>query len=152
MWIYGGGYFSGTSTLAVYDGAMLAAHGDVVVASMQYRVGPLGFLSLGDDPEAPGNAGLLDQQMALRWIHDHIEDFGGNPDHVTIFGESAGAASVGQHLVAPGSDQLFRYAIMQSASPWSPWSFISRDDAKESAYKLAELVRHRNQSINQSID
>jgi len=144
VWIYGGGFASGTSTLPLYDGALLAARGDVVVVSMQYRVGPLGFLSLGADSEAPGNAGLLDQQLALSWIHDHIADFGGSPQKVTIFGESAGAASVGYHLLSPGSDQLFRSAIMQSASPAAPWAFLEPDEAKERSYKLAELVRRTN--------
>ena len=141
MWIYGGGFASGTSTLTLYDGVLLAARNDVVVVSMQYRVGPLGFLSLGSE-SAPGNAGLLDQQLALHWVHDHIADFGGNPQHVTIFGESAGAASVGYHLLSPGSDKLFRSAIMQSASPAAPWAFVDLEEAKTRAYKLAELVQY----------
>lgn len=140
VWIYGGGFASGTSTLKLYDGAVLAARGNVVVASMQYRVGPLGFLSLGSDSAAPGNAGLLDQQLALRWIYDHIADFGGNSQHVTIFGESAGAASVGYHLLSPGSEQLFRAGIMQSAAPVAPWAFVEPEEMKERSYKLAELV------------
>jgi len=83
VWIYGGGFASGSSTLKLYDGAMLAARSGLVVVSMQYRVGPLGFLSLGTDSGAPGNAGLLDQQLALRWVHDHIDQFGGNPQQAS---------------------------------------------------------------------
>ena len=144
MWIYGGGFASGTSTLALYDGAHLAARGDVVVVSMQYRLGPLGFLYLGSDSGAPGTVGLLDQQLALKWIHNHISDFGGDPQKVTIFGESAGAASVGYHLLSPGSEQFFRYAIMQSATPAAPWAFVEPEEMKEISYKLAELVRYRS--------
>ena len=140
MWIYGGGFNSGTSTLKLYDGTILAARGDLVVVSMQYRVGPLGFLSLGTE-SAPGNAGLLDQQMAMRWVHEHIADFGGDPQRVTIFGESAGGASVGYHLLSHGSDDFFQSAIMQSASPSGHWAFVEPEEAKKRAYKLAELVQ-----------
>ena len=108
---------------------------------MQYRIGPLGFLSLGSE-SAPGNAGLLDQQLALRWVHQHITDFGGDPKRVTIFGESAGAASVSYHLLSPGSDDLFQSAIMQSASAVAPWAFLKPEEAKEFAYKLAEQVQY----------
>jgi len=141
VWIYGGGFSSGTSTLRLYDGKVLAAKGDVVVASMQYRVGPLGFLSLGSE-SAPGNVGLLDQQLALVWIHKHIADFGGDPQRVTIFGESAGAGSVGLHLLSPGSYNLFRSAILQSGTAVAPWAFVEPEVAKKRAYKLAELVQY----------
>lgn len=141
MWIYGGGFYSGTATLDLYDGSILAVKGDVVVVSMQYRIGPLGFLSLGSE-SAPGNAGLLDQQLALHWVHDHIADFGGDPQRVTIFGESAGAASVAYHLLSPSSADLFRSGILQSASAESPWAFVQPEEAKERAYKLAELVQY----------
>jgi len=107
---------------------------------MQYRVGPLGFLSLGSE-SAPGNAGLLDQQLALRWIQKNIAQFGGDPKRVTIFGESAGAASVSFHLLSPDSAELFKSAIMQSAVAVAPWAFIEIEEAKRRAYKLAELVQ-----------
>jgi len=139
VWIYGGGFYSGTSTLELYDGEYLAAKNDVVLVSMQYRVGPLGFLSLGNE-EAPGNVGLLDQQLALRWVNKHIGAFGGDPSKVTIFGESAGAASVGFHLLSPGSADLFRSAIMQSAAAGAPWAYVDPEAAKNAAYELAELV------------
>ena len=141
MWIHGGGFVSGTSTLDIYDGKVLAAKGDVIVASMQYRLGPLGFLFLGSE-SAPGNAGLLDQQLALDWIYKHIAAFGGDPQRVTIFGESAGAASVGYHLLSPGSDNLFQSGILQSGSPVVPWGFLKPEVAKERSYKLAELVQY----------
>ena len=141
VWIFGGGFFSGTATLKLYDGKILAAKGDVIVVSIQYRIGALGFLSLGSDSSSPGNAGLLDQQLALRWIHEHIADFDGDPQRVTIFGESAGAASVSYHLLSPGSADFFNSAIMQSASAVARWAFVEIEEAKRRAYKLAELVQ-----------
>ena len=113
IWIYGGGLYSGTSTLDLYDGRLLARFGHVVVVSMQYRVGPLGFLYAGTS-NAPGNVGLLDQTLALQWVQDNIAAFGGNPDKVTIFGESGGGMSVFSHLLSPISQPLFSNAIIQS--------------------------------------
>ena len=107
---------------------------------MQYRVGPLGFLSMGSK-SAPGNVGLLDQQLALQWVQEHIADFGGDPTRVTIFGESAGAASIGLHMLSDGSNDLFRSAIMQSAAAGAPWAFIEIEKAKKAANKLAQLVQ-----------
>ena len=108
VWIYGGGFYSGTSTLTIYDGKILASLGDVIVVSIGYRVGALGFLSLGGHREAPGNAGMFDQLMALDWVRQNIDRFGGDPDNVTIFGESAGSVSVSLHLLSPLSQGKVR--------------------------------------------
>ncbi|CAN8021976.1 unnamed protein product [Ixodes persulcatus] len=139
VWIYGGGFYSGTSTLDVYDGRSLVAEERLVLVSMNYRVASLGFLSL-DHPEAPGNAGLFDQLMALQWIQDNIAAFGGNPRNVTLFGESAGAVSVSMHLLSPLSRDLFSQAIMQSGTATAPWSLHDRRSATESALRLAEAL------------
>ncbi|NXT62289.1 ACES Acetylcholinesterase, partial [Chaetops frenatus] len=104
----------GAASLDVYDGRFLAAAEGVLVVSMNYRVGALGFLALPGHPEAPGNVGLLDQRLALRWVQDNIAAFGGDPGAVTLFGESAGAASAGLHLLSGGSRGLFRRAVLQS--------------------------------------
>ena len=80
---------------------------NVVVVTINYRLGPLGFLSMGNE-EVPGNAGLRDQSLALKWVNKNIAKFGGNPDMVTIFGESAGALSVSLHLLSPLSTGLFQ--------------------------------------------
>ncbi|HME80039.1 MAG TPA: carboxylesterase family protein [Mycobacterium sp.] len=115
VWIHGGGFVNGNGDM--YHARWLAAKGHIVVVTINYRLGALGFLahpSLGP-PDSVGDYGLADQQAALRWVRDHIADFGGDPRKVTIAGESAGGMSVCDHLVAPGSAGLFRAAIIQSA-------------------------------------
>ncbi|EGW14864.1 Carboxylesterase 2, partial [Cricetulus griseus] len=111
VWIHGGALVIGMASL--YDGSMLAAMEDVVVVTIQYRLGILGFFSTGDQ-HARGNWGYLDQVAALRWVQQNIAHFGGNPDRVTIFGESAGGTSVSSHVVSPMSKGLFHGAIMES--------------------------------------
>ncbi|XP_051686075.2 cocaine esterase-like [Oryctolagus cuniculus] len=98
---------------SMYDGSVLAAFEDVVVVTIQYRLGVLGFFSTGDQ-HAAGNWGYLDQVAALRWVQQNIAHFGGNPGRVTIFGESAGAISVSAHVLSPMSQGLFHGAIMES--------------------------------------
>uniref|UniRef100_A0A8C6MNG6 Carboxylic ester hydrolase n=1 Tax=Mus spicilegus TaxID=10103 RepID=A0A8C6MNG6_MUSSI len=111
VWIHGGALTVGMASM--YDGSMLAATEDVVVVAIQYRLGVLGFFSTGDQ-HAKGNWGYLDQVAALRWVQQNIVHFGGNPDRVTIFGESAGGTSVSSHVVSPMSQGLFHGAIMES--------------------------------------
>ena len=113
VWIHGGAFVNGSAD--IYDGGWMVDRG-VVVVSVNYRLGALGFLAhpaLAEDG-SPGNYGLLDQQAALRWVQNNIANFGGDPAKVTLAGESAGAMSVCDHLVAPGSAGLFRGAIIQS--------------------------------------
>ncbi|TDO08780.1 para-nitrobenzyl esterase [Mycobacterium sp. BK086] len=114
VWIHGGGFLNGSAD--IYDARWLATQGDIVVVTVNYRLGTLGFLAhpaLSPDGDI-GNYGLADQQAALRWVRDNIAEFGGDPTKVTIAGESAGAMSVCDHLVAPDSAGLFRAAILQS--------------------------------------
>ena len=101
--------------LGVVRPSKLVVDGQVIVVVIQYRLGALGFLTSGDDV-LPGNLGLWDQQLALRWVKDNIRAFGGDPDTVTIFGESAGSMSVGAHVLSPQSRGLFKRGIMQSGS------------------------------------
>ena len=119
VFIYGGAFVYGSSADALYNGAYTAARGDVVVVSFHYRLGALGFLAGLKDKatgeEVNGNFGLQDQILALKWVRENIGSFGGDPERVTIYGESAGAMSVGLHLLSsPGSEGLFRAAIMES--------------------------------------
>nr|CAH0100418.1 unnamed protein product [Daphnia galeata] len=94
---------------------------NVVLVTIQYRLGLFGFLST-EDSQAPGNYGLLDQTMALKWVRDHIDSFGGNPNSVTLFGCSAGGVSVQYHLLSPHSQGLFHRAISQSGTALNHWA------------------------------
>ncbi|CAL4109495.1 unnamed protein product, partial [Meganyctiphanes norvegica] len=139
LWIYGGGFYSGTSTLDIYDLKMLAAEQNVIVVAIQYRVASLGFLYMGSS-DVPGNAGMFDQLLGLKWAKDNIKYFGGNPNNITIFGESAGAVSVSMHLLSPLSRNLFNQAIMQSGSATAPWAVISKQESILRGLRLAEAV------------
>ncbi|KAJ8310284.1 hypothetical protein KUTeg_012149 [Tegillarca granosa] len=140
VWIYGGAFYSGSSVLDIYDAKYLAVENDVVIVSMQYRLGALGFLTLGV-PEAPGNAGMFDQDMALNWIQRNIHHFGGNPHNVTLFGESAGAASVGLHLLSPLSRGKFHRAILQSGAPQANWATVSQEEGIRRSRELAKKMK-----------
>ena len=111
VWIHGGAYTIGMSSLPEYDGGRLARDGGVVVVTFNYRVGIEGFAQIEG---APANRGLLDQVAALEWVRDNIRAFGGDPDRVTVFGESAGGGSVAALLAMPRAAGLFRRAIAQS--------------------------------------
>ncbi|HZR81389.1 MAG TPA: carboxylesterase family protein [Candidatus Binatia bacterium] len=113
VWVYGGSFTHGGTSVPVYDGAYIAASRNVVVVTLNYRVGALGFLA--GFPGLTGNYGLMDQQLAFRWVQDNVAGFGGDPAKVTLFGESAGAMSIGLHgLSIPSSAGLFRAILMES--------------------------------------
>jgi para-nitrobenzyl esterase len=117
VWIHGGGFVIGSGSQSIYDARALAKRGDVVVVTINYRLGCLGWMDLGDQGDlAVENAGLLDQIAALRWVSEHIAGFGGDPGNVTIFGESAGGMSVGTLMGCPAARGLFHKAIPQSGS------------------------------------
>jgi para-nitrobenzyl esterase len=115
LWIHGGGFTAGSSRSDWYNGSSFARRG-VVLVTINYRLGALGFLHLGDDFPGSGNAGLLDQVAARAWVRDNIAAFGGDPGNVTIFGESAGAMSVGSLLGMPAASGLFHKAIAESGA------------------------------------
>ncbi len=124
VWIYGGGFTSGSTAMSSYSGAELAKHG-VVVVSIAYRVGPMGFLALPSlsaesSHHVSGNYGLLDQIAGLKWIRDNIAAFGGDPHRVTIFGESAGGISVSMLAASPLAHGLFQGAISESGGSMGP--------------------------------
>lgn len=119
VWIHGGGFTAGSGSVPWYHGTAFARHGDVVVVSINYRLGAFGWLHLAGIPGAEAttaNAGLLDQIAALRWVQDNIAAFGGDPDQVTVFGESAGAMSVATLMGTPAAAGLFHRAIAQSGA------------------------------------
>lgn len=161
---------SGTSTLDIYDADIVAATEDVIVASMQYRVGAFGFLYLAphftpDSDEAGGNMGLWDQALAIRyvwtpdycppchlscplarlfffcferWLRDNAAAFGGDPELLTLYGESAGGGSVSLHLMSPVTRGLARRGILQSGTLNAPWSYMSGEKAVEIARTLVD--------------
>ena len=120
VWIHGGGFLIGSGSTRIYEGHGLARRGDVVVVTFNYRLGVLGFVHLngvGDEEFSDAsNAGVRDQIAALEWIRDNIERFGGDPDNVTVCGQSAGAMSIGALLGAPRARKLFHRAICQSGA------------------------------------
>jgi para-nitrobenzyl esterase len=138
VWIHGGAFIFGAGSMPLYDATSFAAEHGLVVVTINYRLGVLGFLFLGD--LAPGyeagNVGLLDQVAALRWVKENIAGFGGDPDRVTVMGESAGAVSIAHLLAMPAARGLFQRAILESgAQPLSP---TTRDDATAIARRFLD--------------
>ncbi|KAK5167140.1 uncharacterized protein LTR77_007870 [Saxophila tyrrhenica] len=133
FWIHGGAFTGGTGSDPTQDGGPLVSRGDVVVVTINYRLGTLGFLAL-EDGETNGNFGIADQITALQWVQEHIKAFGGDPSRVTIAGQSAGAASVRALLASPKAAGLFAGAIPQSnlaglnyAHTYSDWYTIEQE-------------------------
>ena len=124
VWIHGGSLITGSNNYQDY-GPMHFIDKNVIIVTVNYRLGPFGFLVLGNDM-VPGNAGLKDQVLALEWVQENIANFGGDPGSITIFGESAGSFSVAVHLLSPLSEKLFQRAILQSRSAIGPsWTPIT---------------------------
>ncbi|MFB7916314.1 carboxylesterase family protein [Streptomyces sp. NPDC056061] len=135
VWFHGGGFSSGAGLMDWYDGGALATEGDVVVVAVNYRLGALGYLCL--DGLSEGNLGLYDQLEALRWVRTHIAGYGGDPDDVTVFGQSAGALSIRLLLDLPEARGMFHRAILQSA----PLAIASRPRAEAAALGRILLER-----------
>lgn len=135
IWIHGGGFIFGEGTM--YDGSFLSGIGDVIVVTLNYRLNAFGFLSSADNVII-GNYGLWDQKLAIQWVNDNIDIFGGNAKSITLFGESAGAISVSLHTLHPQNRGLFKRAIMQSGTgnSISANSAISRLTAQQLAREL----------------
>ena len=149
VWIHGGAFVTGAGSLGTYNGKGLAARGDVVVVTINYRLGALGFLNLHDASGGKlpgrGSEGLSDQVLALTWVRDNIAGFGGDPGNVTVFGESAGAMSIGALLAMPSAHGLFHRAILQSGG-----AHIGRARA-ESAQIAERLLKTVPDPLNASI-
>ncbi len=131
VYVYGGAFLTGSGSIPLYNGSTLAAKGDVIVVSFNYRLGAFGFLAytegLSEAQQLGGNFGFQDQQLALEWVKKNIGAFGGDTNNITLFGESAGAMSVGFHLVsAPGSEELFDKAIMESNPLGIPYKTLDQ--------------------------
>ena len=133
VWIHGGAFTIGSGSEPYYDGARLAKRGDVVVVTINYRLGALGFLNLPSLGET--NFGMRDQVAALRWVQDNIANFGGDAHNVTIFGESAGGMSVGSLMASPEAAGLFHQAIPQSGAAHNA---LSAEETNATARKVCE--------------
>nr|CAD7441504.1 unnamed protein product [Timema bartmani] len=144
VWIHGGGFLSGSGNTNMF-GPEFLIDTDVVLVTLNYRLDALGFLSTGDSVVS-GNNGLKDQVAALKWIQEEVVKFGGDPDRVTIFGGSAGAASVLLHMLSPMSGGLFHGVIAQSGTPLLP-GIVHLSSQLSMAAKLAQAVScHTNSS------
>lgn len=136
VYLHPGGFYS-VSAISSFAGPQNFMDRDIVLVTVNYRLGSLGFLAT-NTADAPGNMGLKDQVIALRWVQQHIEKFGGNPKAVTLWGYSAGSVSIGLHMMSPMSKGLFHRAIMQSASPLAQFRY--RSNQTELAEKQARLL------------
>ncbi|HET6762820.1 MAG TPA: carboxylesterase family protein, partial [Longimicrobiaceae bacterium] len=141
VFIHGGAFVLGRGSSPIYNGAYLAQMDTVLVVTLNYRLGPFGFLT-NNTANIPANLGLMDQQTAMQWVRRYVGAFGGDSSRVTIFGESAGAMSVGLHMFdIPSSDSLFKAAIMES----NPMGVVYRDagtaasDGSSFARQLCEM-------------
>lgn len=136
IYIHGGAYTGGHSVAFPSD--ILVLHG-VVVVVIQYRLGPFGFFTT-EDSAAPGNLGLLDQVAALKWVKENIENFGGDPNKITLLGESAGGSSVNFHMMSPLSKDLFHQAIAESGVDLCPWAIQPSSYGIRFAKELAQKL------------
>ncbi|XP_066955571.1 cocaine esterase-like isoform X1 [Macrobrachium rosenbergii] len=135
VFIHGGGFYIGNADMFGGTPKFLLTK-DIILVSIQYRLGVLGFLSTGD-PTIPGNFGMKDQSLALRWVQENIREFGGDPGQVTIFGQSAGGASVHLHVLSPYSEGMFQRAILMSGTALGSWAI--REDPKEMSRKIGKF-------------
>ena len=158
IWIHGGAYITGSANSAVYSLESIPTH-DVVLVTINYRLGPFGFLKLDEvtsgDISSSGNEGLMDQKLAIEWVKKNIREFGGNPDNITLFGESAGAWSVALQSSVSPDGSLFSKAICQSGGMnayfkkdrANEWGELFIKTARDAGIKLGELSNASHQQI-----
>ncbi|KAG7207221.1 hypothetical protein KM043_008897 [Ampulex compressa] len=142
FWIHGGAFLYGSGDDTFYGPDYLVEKG-VLVVTFNYRLGVLGFLNL-EDEAAPGNQGLKDQLMALKWIHENISRFGGDPDNVTLCGVSAGSASVHYLALSPLAEGLFHKIICQSGVAANPWAIMAKEP-KKMGFRLARRLGEKSE-------
>ncbi|KAF2902141.1 hypothetical protein ILUMI_04049 [Ignelater luminosus] len=147
IFLHGGGYLAGDGSRSSYDPSILMDK-DIVLVIPNYRLGLLGFLSTGDEI-SPGNYGLKDQNLAIKWVKDNIKHFGGDPDSITLFGQSAGGSSAHFHMLSPLSKHLINRVICESGTAFSRWALAPNDQGTRYARKLA---RHFNCSVQTSFE
>lgn len=150
FWIHGGGFALGSGSDEMYNGSEMCRNADVVLVTINYRLGPFGFMYLehlgNDSLKFENNLGLYDQAAALQWVKDNIAAFGGNPNNITIFGESAGANSVLSHMASPVSKGKFQKAIVQSAA-W--YVELTINEAKQMTANYLKLLNIMPEKIQE---
>ncbi|XP_071498731.1 acetylcholinesterase-like [Diadema antillarum] len=151
VWIHGGAFLFGSGSSTGYDGHMYCAEHGIIFVAINYRLNGFGFLSTGDTV-LPGMYGMFDQLEALKWVKSNIHAFGGNPDEVTIFGQSAGGGSVGLHLLSPESAGYFNRAILISGTATSPWAVeTDGQKARDDAFAVGRMAGCGDVSSSQEI-
>ncbi|XP_059051074.1 esterase E4-like [Achroia grisella] len=146
VWLYGGGFNRGFAGKYIYGPKYLVNH-NIILVTLNYRLGPYGFMCL-NTPEVPGNQGLKDQLIALKWLNNNIDAFGGDINRITLFGESAGGASVDYHLLY-NREKLFNNVILQSGTSFCPWA-LTRSNT-DSLFKLAEYLGFETNITNEAL-
>ncbi|KAG4072767.1 hypothetical protein HA402_005244 [Bradysia odoriphaga] len=141
LFIHGGGFLEGSGNDNFY-GPDFFINEDVVLVTLNYRLGVFGFMSLGT-PEYSGNMGLKDQNLAIKWIKNNIEQFGGDPDKITVFGHSAGACSTHYHVLSSKSNSLFKRAIAMSGSALNIWSHYVPREHMLHMFMIANMAGQR---------
>ncbi|CAD5125202.1 DgyrCDS13442 [Dimorphilus gyrociliatus] len=140
IWIYGGTFVSGSCSLDIYDGSVLAEKAQAIVVAMNYRTGPLGFFYLNDrGGEVPGSQGIADQQIVIRYFWNYAKDWGGDRNRITLSGESSGAVSIGLHILSDAV-QYVSGVILNSATPLARWGVQSREKALKRAEQLSRKL------------
>lgn len=148
VWFHGGGFSSGNGSSNAYDGVRLASRGDVVVVSVNHRLNYFGYMHLGEYGEQfadSGNAGILDLVESLEWVRDNIEEFGGDPDNVLIFGESGGGAKVSVLMAMDAAEGLFHRAVIQSGPALS---IAEKEAAAEATAAVVEKLGLTEETID----
>uniref|UniRef100_A0A0N5BJ67 Carboxylic ester hydrolase n=1 Tax=Strongyloides papillosus TaxID=174720 RepID=A0A0N5BJ67_STREA len=141
VFFHGGAYNFGSGSLQLHNGTFIAIKTNQIVVNVNYRLGFLGFAYMGNGKTIPGNMGLLDQQMALKWIYENIASFGGDPTRITIWGQSSGSASATAHLYAPDSHKYFSKVIASSGTISNVWASIGNSFAENNTRTVANLLK-----------
>uniref|UniRef100_A0A0N5BQD2 Carboxylic ester hydrolase n=1 Tax=Strongyloides papillosus TaxID=174720 RepID=A0A0N5BQD2_STREA len=145
--IHGGSYSGGSASLDTHNGSILAIKSRAIVININYRLGVFGFAYFGRNSPIKGNMGFLDQQMGMKWVYENIENFGGKKDKITLFGESAGGASVTAHLLSEGSHKYFSRVVVMSATINNLWTTTSTQTALRNTKKLVKHLKCRGNSL-----
>uniref|UniRef100_A0A0N5A299 COesterase domain-containing protein n=1 Tax=Parastrongyloides trichosuri TaxID=131310 RepID=A0A0N5A299_PARTI len=140
VFIHGGGLRYGSSSFSMYNGSYLAAKTKLIVVTMNYRLGVFGFAYMSKGDNITGNMGLLDQQLALKWVHENIANFTGDPNNVTLWGQGAGAACAAAHLFSKNSENYFQKLILMSGSITNLLYSVEESTIDNSVRTLAQLL------------